>query len=114
MRTPQLFATCRLIQDRLTGNCVTRCLDESKCSAPQPCPFKPLRSVADFAYYQNCEEACSLHLDDLDNFDPTLFNVFKRLRRIRGTLSVTNNKYLYTLEFLSGVEQVGLCTDWSA
>jgi hypothetical protein len=105
----QLFQTCRLLSDRLTGMCTTKCQNESLCSAPRPCAYRPIRSEADFDYYRQCEEVCSLHLHELANYDVSLFSAFANLRRIRGTLSITHNKYLYTLDFLSKLELVCLC-----
>ena len=47
-------------------------------------------------------------MDNLPPFDPELFNVFKSLTLVRGLLKVSNNEYLYNLDFLSNVYSVCL------
>ena len=104
LASQSLSSVCPGVTDYQTGMCTNRCQNYSMCSSSRPpCIFRPLRSADDFAYYQGCTEVCGLYMDNLPNFDPVLFNVFKNLTFIRGVLSITNNRYLYSLDFLSAV-----------
>ncbi len=95
--------------DYITGLCASECIDPSKCSSPSaPCVYKPIRTEDDFAYYSNCTEVCGLYLNDMPNFDPILYKAFANLTKIRGHLSITNNKYIYSLDFLSSITIVRL------
>jgi hypothetical protein len=89
--------------------CTTQCYDQTKCSSPtRTCPYRPIKTEADFAYYAGCNEVCGLYLDNMPNFDPLLYSVFRNLTRVRGHLSITNNKYIYSLDFLKSVVVVSI------
>ena len=92
------------MHDNITDYCTTECVDPQQCSnADPPCEFLQLETADDFAQYTNCTDVCGLYLDNLPNFDPSLFSAFKNLRRVIGHLSVTNNQYLYSLDFLANL-----------
>jgi hypothetical protein len=48
-------------------------------------------------------QVCTLELSNLPPFDPSLFSAFKHLTLVRGRLVISNNKYLYNLDFLSNL-----------
>lgn len=95
------------MNDYVTGTCASACVDYSKCSLPAPpCPYRPIMNESDFAYYSTCKEVCGLHLDDMPNFNPLLYSAFWNITSVRGHLSVTNNKYIYALDFLPNLRAV--------
>jgi hypothetical protein len=84
--------------------CATECIDPEKCSSKgKLCAAKAIQSENDFSYFQECNELCGLSLNALPNVDARLFLAFRNVTLIRGQLSVTNNKYLTSLDFLANV-----------
>jgi hypothetical protein len=103
----QALGYCTMLQDYTNGQCTTKCLDSSKCSSPRPpCAFRALAEEADFEHYRGCTDVCGLYLDDIPSFKPVLFEVFRSIINIHGHLSVTNNKNIYSLDFLENVVSV--------
>ena len=103
----QAYGECQGMTDGITGQCASYCLDQTQCSSPsRPCPYHPIRVNADFLYYNNCTELCDLHLDDLPLYSPWEYRVFTGVTKIRGVLTVTNNEFLYTIDFLSNLTSV--------
>jgi hypothetical protein len=43
---------------------------------------------------------CGLELNNLPEFNPQLFSAFQNLNLVRGQLIITNNKFIYNLDFL--------------
>ena len=114
----QVAGSCTLFDDFITGECTNICQDINQCSQPSPpCVFKPIRSAEDFKHYENCTEVvvimfasdrscaqvCGLELNNLPEFNPQLFSAFRNLNLVRGQLIITNNKFIYNLDFLSNL-----------
>ncbi len=84
--------------------CTSQCVDPNHCSSSSvPCGRKAILSEADVLSLENCTEVCGLYLENMPNFDVRVFRALSKLKYIRGHLSVRNNPYLTSLDFLSAV-----------